>query len=657
MVISALLLQQLLVGTLLDDLAVGQQNDVVRMLDGTQPVGNDQHGADVLHLLQRILNQKLGFCVDIGGGLVQDHDAGLVDDGTGEAQQLTLTGGEIVAPLPDGLVQTLLQLVDEVIRVHVAAGFHNGLVGDALLPQEDIAADIAGEQEHILQHLTEVLSQGSDLDLFDVDAVNEDLTLLDIVVAADQAENGGLAGAGGTHKGHGLLGLHMEGNTLQHPFIGLVGEPDILEFDLAPDFFQLDGIGLIHHVGDDVQNAEDLLRACEGLLQHIKLLRQGLDGVEEPGDVHVEGNQNGTVDDLTQELRLLNVALGAEVEQAQLAGHEEHVNHGAEDTEYVHPVLLCLLQTGAALDEILQLPILLVEDLGDLHAGEIFGQVGVDVRGGIADAAVNPAGELPEDQGEQHHEGHEAQHHQGQRPVQQQHGHQHTHDDHGVLHQSHQNVGKHEGNPVGVVGDTGHQLAHGDVVQLFMAQLFNVGEHVQTDPGQDLLTNLLEGHGLQIGADQTDHQNTCVDAHHGKQVGKLELVLDGGLNVTHQQGGDQIIDDGKEHDEEHTHKALPVGLGIAQQPADDLLIGELPLPVVARFLMPAQGDPGQNEGDGKGANDGCHDDHRQKFHNKLMHCDRLPLLPASGGLPFSGRPGRFRTVRHACRRPPDGRPR
>ena len=37
-----------------------------------------------------------------------------------------------------------------------------------------------------------------------------------------------LPGAGGADEGHGLAGLHMEGNALQHPLAGDVAEPDVL---------------------------------------------------------------------------------------------------------------------------------------------------------------------------------------------------------------------------------------------------------------------------------------------------------------------------------------------------------------------------------------------------------------------------------------------
>ena len=260
-------------------------------------------------------------------------------------------------------------------------------------------------------------AQGRNFDLADIDAVDQNLALLDVIVAANEAQYGGLTGAGGAHKGHGLLWLHMEGDPLQHPFAGLVGKPNILKFDLALDLVQLDGIFLIHHLGLHVQDGEDLLRAGKGLLQHIKLLRQSLDGVEEPGNVAVEGYHQAAVDDLAQKFRLLDVATGREEEQAHLAGHEQHIHHGPENAEDVHTVELGLLQIGAADSKILKFPLLPVEDLGNLHAGQVLGQIGIDVSGGIGDLAVNPAAELAEQQRKEHHEGHKAKDHQRQRIV------------------------------------------------------------------------------------------------------------------------------------------------------------------------------------------------------------------------------------------------
>ena len=45
-----------------------------------------------------------------------------------------------------------------------------------VLAQEDVAADGACKEEYVLEHLSEVLSERTDLDVLDVYAVNQDLS-------------------------------------------------------------------------------------------------------------------------------------------------------------------------------------------------------------------------------------------------------------------------------------------------------------------------------------------------------------------------------------------------------------------------------------------------------------------------------------------------
>ena len=636
---------------LLDDLAVCQQDNIIGMLDGGQAVGNDQHGADVLHLFQRVLNEKLSLGVDVGGGLVQDHHRRTVDDGPGETQQLPLTGGEVVAPLPDDLVQSLLLTGDEGIGVDVLAGLPDLVIGEAVLPEDDVASNRAGEKEHILEHLAEVTAQGCNGDPADVDAIDQNLALLDVVVADDEAQDGGLAGAGGADEGHGLLGVDVEGHALQDPLAGLVGKPDVLELDLAPDLLQLDDVFLVLQVGGHIHDGEDLLRRGEGLLEHVKLLRQLLDGVEELGDIHVEGDNDGAVDGLAQECPVLDVALARHIQQAQHRCDVEHVDHGAENAEDVHAVALGLGQAVAAGEEILVLFVLPVEDLGDLHAGEVLGQVGIQVRGGIVDGAVDHSGEPAEDHRKDHQEGHEAQHHQGQGVVQHQHGAQHADDHHGIFAQGHQNVGEHVGDAVGIVGDTGHQLAHRDVVELLVGELLDVGEDVLADLRQDLLAHPLEDHGLDVGAYDADDEDACVGGHHGQQGVDLKVRLDHVLDLADEPGGDDVVGDGQEHDEEDNDKVLPEGLGIGQQAADDLGVGHVALEAHGGLLV-LDGSIGDDERQGEGADDAAGDEQ-----GKIFSHITCPPLPVSAGPPSCGRLRCWRTGYrgYPCRR--GGRPR
>lgn len=175
--------------SMLHDFSVGQYDNLIRMLDRRKTVRYDQHRSDVLHLFHGILDQKLGFGVDVRRRLVKDHDRRLMDDGTRKREKLALSGGEVVSSLPHRLVEAVIQLVDKLVSIHIMADVHDLLIGNPLLSENNVATDRSREQEDILQHLAEFFPQGIDLDLSDVDAVDQNLTLLELVVPADQGKN------------------------------------------------------------------------------------------------------------------------------------------------------------------------------------------------------------------------------------------------------------------------------------------------------------------------------------------------------------------------------------------------------------------------------------------------------------------------------------
>lgn len=108
-----------LIVPLLGDLAVGQHNNVVRVLDGGQPVRDDQHRADGPHLFQRILNQKLGLGVNFAVASSRIITLGLWM--IVRASSTTGCPAEVVPALADLLVRCVVQLVNELVGVDIAA--------------------------------------------------------------------------------------------------------------------------------------------------------------------------------------------------------------------------------------------------------------------------------------------------------------------------------------------------------------------------------------------------------------------------------------------------------------------------------------------------------------------------------------------------------
>ena len=97
--------EQLLVGALLDDPAVLEDDDPVAAADRGDLVRDDQAGAAGEVLLQGLLDPRLGLGVEGAGAVVEQQDGGVGDEGPGQGQALPLAAGEREPALADRRVQ------------------------------------------------------------------------------------------------------------------------------------------------------------------------------------------------------------------------------------------------------------------------------------------------------------------------------------------------------------------------------------------------------------------------------------------------------------------------------------------------------------------------------------------------------------------------
>jgi hypothetical protein len=88
-------------GPTLDDTTVVEDDDLVGVFHGTEPVGNNKAGAAGEEFLQRMLDEAFGLWVDRAGGLVKDQDSRLGDHGPGNGNHLSLSATQTPAPFPD----------------------------------------------------------------------------------------------------------------------------------------------------------------------------------------------------------------------------------------------------------------------------------------------------------------------------------------------------------------------------------------------------------------------------------------------------------------------------------------------------------------------------------------------------------------------------
>jgi hypothetical protein len=74
------------------------------------------------------------------------------------------------------------------------------------------------EEEWVLEDDSEAAAEGGEVLVSDVDAVDEDLAVLDVVEAHHQGDDGGLAGSGVADDGGGFSGGDGEGDAAEDPF-------------------------------------------------------------------------------------------------------------------------------------------------------------------------------------------------------------------------------------------------------------------------------------------------------------------------------------------------------------------------------------------------------------------------------------------------------
>ena len=573
LVVSALFLDQLVVRALLDDLAVREQNDLIGAADGGKSVRDDEHGSDIHHALERSLDQNLGFGIDIGGCLVKDHDLRTVDDGTGKGEQLSLARREVISSLTNLLVEPLRKTVDEGIGVDVAACLSDLVVSDRLVAQDDVRADRSREKEDVLEHLSELAAKRRELDTADIDAVEQDLAPLNIVIAAKEREDGGLSASRRADEGGGLPRLHREGNVLENPILALVGKPNVFKLHSARDAVKLDGVGSIDDLGSHIEHREDLFRRGERRLQPVELLGKALDRVKELRDEHIEADDGTARNALTEKACAVNVALSAKVKEAQHRRDVEHIDDRAEDAENEDLALLCSPEAAVLLGELGELLLFAVEDLRDLHAREVLGEEGIDVGRAVLDTTVGAARELAEDDRKKQDKGNETQHHQRQEVVEAEHRHEHADDDKGVLDEVDDDVGKEHRDGARIVGHTSDELPYGNVIKLVMREPLDMHENVLAESRDDLLPRSLKHDRLNVGTDERNDEDGAVYRHVGKKPRHPEPAFaEHFLNASDEDGRDDIVGNRHKHHSPDEEKAPDVGPRIPKQPTKQLSV-------------------------------------------------------------------------------------
>ena len=446
-------------------------------------MGDDKAGAAFHQTIHSGLDTLFGAGIHAAGSLVQNQDAVVCQNGTGDGEQLLLSLTDVGGVLVQLHLVAAGQGADKVVGVGSLCGGDHLFIGGVQPTVTDVLHDGALEQPCVLQHHAKALAQSAAVKVPHIVAVQGDGTGVHIVEAHQQLDHGGLARAGGAYDGYLLAGLHRAAEIVDDGLVGSVAETHMVKGDLSVN---IGGVGAVGGVCQLlffrlVQEFEHPLGSSGHALQHIGHLRKLLDGLGEVFDVLDKGLN---ITDGDNAVCGKNAAHDSHCHIAQVA-HKVHDGHHQAGEELALPCGFVQLIVGGV--EVCQHHGFAVEGLDHVVAGVDLLYLTVDhAQRGLLRFEVLLA-ELDNHQ------------HQRQRHRQDQQGDQGHAGADGKHHHQHTDHGSHAGDQLGdalvqalsqrvhIVGDAGEHLAHGALFKVRQRQAVDLFADLAAEVVADLL--------------------------------------------------------------------------------------------------------------------------------------------------------------------------
>ena len=112
-----------------------EDHDLVDVVNGGEPVRDDEGGAAVHQLFDRLHDRSLGRGIERRGRLVEQEDRRVLEKGARDPDALPLADAQMPAALADRAFVSVRQTADELIRLRPARGiadFGVGRIGPAI---------------------------------------------------------------------------------------------------------------------------------------------------------------------------------------------------------------------------------------------------------------------------------------------------------------------------------------------------------------------------------------------------------------------------------------------------------------------------------------------------------------------------------------------
>ena len=227
--------QQFGVGADRDFVAVVHHHDAIGLQHGRQPMRDDDGGAALHEFLERLLHQPLGFRIQRTGGLVEQQNRRILEDGARQRDALALAARQPRAALAEECVVALRQLAQKFIGGRGDRGRLDLRIARRRAAVADILARAGAEQHRFLRHQADLRAQVFRPQIREPPIVDQHPSGIRIVEAQQQLEGRALAGARRSDERDGFARRHIQAEIDERGVLRprRIVESDVVEMNRA----------------------------------------------------------------------------------------------------------------------------------------------------------------------------------------------------------------------------------------------------------------------------------------------------------------------------------------------------------------------------------------------------------------------------------------
>ena len=279
----------------LHDPAAIDDEDLIGMLDGREPVRDDDNRLPPRELGEGLLYEGLVLRVDARRRLVEDHDRGVLEQRAGDGDALLLPSREGVSRLAHHGAVPLGELPHELVHARPTRRLGDLLARGAGAPEADVVLDGVVEEVDLLEYGREVPEQAVARQLAHVAPPDEDGALIDVPEAHHEVGDRRLPRTTRAHDGAGRLFGDDAGHVLQGLFAAflVVGERDVPKLDAVVG---KEGVAAVGVDGASLLDRLDAVHDVVQVAEHVRRVVHPLDPREHGERERAEGEQHPEID-------------------------------------------------------------------------------------------------------------------------------------------------------------------------------------------------------------------------------------------------------------------------------------------------------------------------------------------------------------------------